>query len=247
MNAPDTEIGGASRAFPVTSWTLLDQARREQAGGGGAAVDRLVRLYWKPVYVFLRRSGLKSNEDAKDLAQDFFLRIVLDGSLLGRYDAERGGFRALLKASLRNFLAQVRRDGGAQKRGGGAPLLSLAGLEGDGADVLADARSIGPEEAFDLAWRRSVLSRALERLEARLRREGKAPCWEVFRRYELADGSEAPSYQAVGASLGLSPDTVKNHLTSARKGFLEAAKEILYQEVDGPEELSRELSALFRT
>lgn len=239
MNASDTEIGGPGRAFPATSWTLLEQARRERASGAG--FERLVRLYWKPVYWFIRRSGLKSNEDAKDLAQEFFTRIVLGGSLVDRYDPGKGGFRPFLKTSLRNFLSQARRDEGALKRGGDVALVSLRD------DILPEAESLGPEEAFDLAWERSVLARALERLEARLREAGKEMYWEVFRRYELGDGAEPPSYADVGRVLGLTSDTVKNYLTLARKSFLDAAKEIVYLEVDRREEFAKEISSLFRT
>lgn len=226
----ETEIGGGERAFPATSWTLLERARKEPAG-----VEELARLYWKPVYCFLRQAGLKGNEDAKDLAQEFFARIVLDGSLLGRYEPGRGGFRPYLKTALRNFLAQARRDGGAQKRGGQVTIVPLE-------DALPDVQALGPEEAFDKAWERTILARALEGLEARLRREDKALYWEIFRSYELG---EAPTYGELGARLGIGADAVKNHLTHARKAFVDAAKEVLSREVDGPGELSRELDALF--
>jgi RNA polymerase sigma factor (sigma-70 family) len=244
---PETEIGGAARAFPATSWTLLEQARQDHAAGGGAGFERLVRLYWKPVYWFIRRSSPASNEDAKDLAQDFFTRIILGGALVERFDPRRGAFRPFLKTSLRNFLAQVRRDEGAQKRGGDVAVLSMNALGSDAVDILPEADALGPEEAFDLAWRRSVLARSLERLEARLRASGKELYWEVFRRYEIAESGAAPSYAEVGAALGLPVDTVKNYLTVARRSFLEVAKEIVYLEVDRREDFAQEISALFRT
>lgn len=245
MNPAETEIGGPDRSFPVTSWALLEEARSRKADGGGEGFRRLVELYWKPVYCFIRQSWSKSNEDAKDLTQEFFTRIVLDGALVSRYDPGKGGFRPFLKASVTNFLLQMRRDGAARKRGGQASILSLSGADQDYSDLLPDASSLTPEQAFDRAWERGVLSRALAQLERRLRASDRAVYWEVFRRYEMTGSGEAPSYKEVADALGLSADTVKNHLTAARKLFLETAKEIVARDVDGPEDLTRELDSLF--
>jgi len=89
-------------------------------------------------------------------------------------------------------------------------------------------------------------AQALQRLEQNLRSEGKEAYWEIFRSCEMESKNEASSYQEVADRLGLSRDTVKNHLTSARKSFLEAAKQVLAQYVDSSEDLSSELAALFR-
>ena len=58
----DTSIGGSRRDFPSTSWNLVrgvGKAHREH-------LERLIYLYWKPAYLYLRASGRKSVEDAKD-------------------------------------------------------------------------------------------------------------------------------------------------------------------------------------
>ena len=36
------------------------------------ALERVIELYWKPVYRFIRLKFRKNNEDAKDLTQSFF-------------------------------------------------------------------------------------------------------------------------------------------------------------------------------
>jgi hypothetical protein len=69
----DTSIGGSRRDFPSTSWNLIrgaGKAHREH-------LERLIYLYWKPAYLYLRACGHKSVEDAKDLTQDFFATVVL--------------------------------------------------------------------------------------------------------------------------------------------------------------------------
>jgi RNA polymerase sigma-70 factor (ECF subfamily) len=243
MNLPETEMGGPSRSFPATSWTLIEEARAGKARGESESFKRLVELYWKPVYGFIRQSGPRSNEDAKDLTQEFFARIVLDGSLIERYRPGQGGFRPFLKTAVRNFLHQEHRDASTQKKGGGAAVLSLSGPE---YQVLPDPQGLTPEEAFDGEWERAVLAEALKRLERSLRAEGKEAYWEVFRSCEMPAARQAPSYQEIGDRLHLTRDTVKNYLTAARKAFLEAAKQVVVQYVDNPEDLSKELAALFR-
>ncbi len=239
----ETEIGGSDRSFPVTSWAVLEEARARK-DVGGERYRRLVELYWKPVYCYIRQSWSHSNEDAKDLTQEFFTRMVLDGALVENYDRGRGGFRPFLKASVTNFLLQARRDGAARKRGGGVAHLSLSGADRDFADLVPDATSLTPEQAFDRAWERAVLARAVGRLEERLRRDGRAEFWEVFRRYEMAPRGEAPSYEELGGQLGLSADTVKNRLTTSRKMFLQCAKEVLAEHVDNPDDFLRDLDSL---
>jgi len=119
-------------------------------------------------------------------------------------------------------------------------------LSGPEYQVLPDPQGLTPEEAFDGEWERAVLAEALKRLERSLRAEGKEAYWEVFRSCEMPAARQAPSYQEIGDRLHLTRDTVKNYLTAARKAFLEAAKQVVVQYVDNPEDLSKELAALFR-
>jgi hypothetical protein len=65
----DTAIGGPHGRFPSTQVSLLEAAA---AGVPGDALDRVIALYWKPVYRYIRFRFGKDNEDAKDLTQGFF-------------------------------------------------------------------------------------------------------------------------------------------------------------------------------
>jgi hypothetical protein len=69
----ETAIGGDNVRFQPTAWTVV----REAPEGSRDALDRLIAVYWKPVYFFIRRRG-QDVESAKDLTQAFF------GSLLER-------------------------------------------------------------------------------------------------------------------------------------------------------------------
>jgi DNA-directed RNA polymerase specialized sigma24 family protein len=103
-----TEIGGAgAQSLPPTCEALLQDCRQ----GRPEALQRLASLYWKPVYGLIRKTWNRSNEDAKDLAQEFFATAVFDGEVLKAFSPERGSFRAFLKAALQNFLRHPTDDG----------------------------------------------------------------------------------------------------------------------------------------
>ena len=83
-------------------------------------MERLIALYWKPVYWHVRSRWRKSNEDAKELTQEFFTSLLERGAL-AQVRGE-GRFRAFLRACLQHFLLQQHRFEGREKRGGGAPV-----------------------------------------------------------------------------------------------------------------------------
>ena len=101
MNPQVCEDGtGGPRQFATTRWSLILSAADSQSEEQKArdALEELCRIYWRPVFVFVCRRGY-SMEDAKDLTQDFFVKIV-EPNWLGHADANRGRFRTLLLTSL---------------------------------------------------------------------------------------------------------------------------------------------------
>jgi len=91
---------GAGQRFPTTSWSLVLAAGQDLADSAKALAD-LCEVYWHPIYAYVRRRG-ESREDAEDLTQEFFARI-LQGRDLAGVRRERGRFTfvpASLGASL---------------------------------------------------------------------------------------------------------------------------------------------------
>ena len=86
--------------FVTTRWNLILSG----AGPGSRdweireALAELCQIYWRPIFFFVARRGY-SPEDAEDLTQDFFLRI-LKGDWLQKADPARGRFRSLLLKSV---------------------------------------------------------------------------------------------------------------------------------------------------
>ena len=62
--------------FPATRWSLIVAARSAEPEERQRALEILIAAYWKPVYKYIRLRWDKDNEQAKDLTQDFFLRLL---------------------------------------------------------------------------------------------------------------------------------------------------------------------------
>ena len=193
MQPSDTTLGGGGKAFPETSLGFA----------GNADPETLCRRYWKPVYSWLRVARARTNDDAKDLAQEFFLWIV-EEKLLAQYRRERGGFRAWLKTLLRRFASHDDRDRARLKRGGGARVLSLEG------EAPAIDRESDPEKAFERVWFEELVAQAVARVR------GREPArFRVYEAYALV--GEPPSYAELAARLGVTVGEVEKSLHLVRE------------------------------
>jgi RNA polymerase sigma factor (sigma-70 family) len=232
MVEKDTTLNEGESRFPVTAWSLLSRLRDPSDPRVQDYLNRMIAAYWKPIYKFVRIAWKRSNEDAKDLTQAFFVHL-LEGDLLARADPERGNFRKLLLASLRNFLANEARAGHALKRGGGRTIVSLdAGPEG-GVPEPAD-----PAEAFESEWARELLHRAIEALSRLVR----PPVYEAFRRFHL---EQAP-VKEIARELDATEAQVGHHLQDARTVLRRLVMDQIREYVHDETEIARELDELFK-
>jgi DNA-directed RNA polymerase specialized sigma24 family protein len=246
--APPTALDengiSGNREFPSTSWSVIANARDAGSPDYVRHLERLVRLYWRPVYSLIRHGWHKCHDDAKDLTQEFFARVVLDRELVKAYAPERGSFRSLVRAAITSFMRDVAREAGSQKRGGGRMPASLESVGEEAAPLVPGAEALTPEQIFDLAWNASVLEAAVGILERRLKAEGKAAAFEVFRRYDLEGDSAEMSYADLGRDVGLTAPQVKHALLGARAAFREVVTELVRGYVDAPADLAAELRRL---
>ena len=94
------------------------QAGQEDSPKTSEALARLCRTYWYPLYAYVRWRG-NSPEDAEDLTQEFFARL-LGEHRLDRITREGGKFRSFLLTALSHFLVDEWKRARALKRGGAA-------------------------------------------------------------------------------------------------------------------------------
>src|SRR5262245_31524314 len=113
----------SAAAFSQTHWSVVLQAGNDNSPERLGALDQLCHSYWFPLYAYARRCG-EAPEDAKDLTQEFFARL-LKKNWLQAASPERGRFRWFLLASFKHFLANEWDRARTQKRGGGRQPLSF--------------------------------------------------------------------------------------------------------------------------
>ncbi len=242
----ETSIGGAARSFGETPWTVLLGARTDGASPEErrALLDRLVSLYWKPVYWTVRRGWGRSREEAKDLTQSFFA-VFLEKDYLRTVGPEKGRFRSFVRAALENFMRNERRDAARKKRGGGVRhvRLDLADEGEEPLDLVSGDAS--PASVFDRAWAAAVLEDAVRDVRDRYRGLGKEVYFRVFERHDLADEDEPPTYEAIARALGLAKHDVQNYQRHVRSSLRTLIRERLRETVADPADVERELREIF--
>jgi DNA-directed RNA polymerase specialized sigma24 family protein len=227
-------------AFPATRWSLVLRSREELSLQRRAALEDMCRAYWYPLYAFLRRSG-RNTEDAQDLVQDFFVKLI-DGALLATATPEKGKFRTLLLAALKNMDANAWHAAQTQKRGGGAERVPLdAALAEE--RLLHERADAPPEAIFDRAWANTVMDRAGAALQAEYVGVGKAELFsELFPR--LNGGVVKDGLAAVAARLGMSEAAVKMALSRMRPRYADALRNEISHTVGSHGDTQEELRYL---
>ena len=98
-NSLDTATGKPEAGqFATTHWSVVLQAGQEHSQQTTEALEGLCRMYWYPLYAYVRRQG-HTPHDAQDLTQEFFARL-LERTYLKLADRSR-------RAS-RNWLCSIR-------------------------------------------------------------------------------------------------------------------------------------------
>lgn len=230
-------------AFQSTIWSVILRAQDRSDSERRAALERLCQIYWPPLYAYLLRKG-HSREDAQDSIQGFFAHI-LEKDLLELVDPERGHFRTFLLFVLERFLANERRVANADKRGGGAPRVSLDFARADAQIVGTLAAGEPPERAYLRAWGLSVLRLAFETLKREFE-NSKPPGWYEAVCSRLQTDSDKATYQEEARRLGCTPTEFKNLLYQTRRRLRGLIREAIRDTVDDEADIDREFQEVFR-
>jgi RNA polymerase sigma-70 factor (ECF subfamily) len=200
--------------FPTTRLSLVLAASADETAKARTAMAELCRIYWRPLYLYVRRQGHDATA-AEDLTQSFITRLI-EKDALGRFRQERGRFRNFLLGSLKNFLANERDSALAQKRGGGVTMLPL--------EQAANAKdSSTPDRLFERQWALEVLGRALDSVRNESAADGKAFQFERLKPF-LTGSGELQRYRDLGIELNMSEAAVKVTVHRLRQRFHEALR-----------------------
>src|SRR6202035_1806405 len=104
--------------------SLVVAARSAHAEERQRALEVLIAAYWRPVYKYIRLRWEKDNEQAKDLTQDFFFRL-LEKDFLATYDPQRARLRTFLRVCVDRLMANEDKAARRLKRGGEVQFLPL--------------------------------------------------------------------------------------------------------------------------
>jgi RNA polymerase sigma factor (sigma-70 family) len=224
--------------FGTTTWSLVLAAGRDD---GAQALERLCRKHWRPIYVFIRRSGL-SPADAEDATQEFFI-VLLERGWLKQADPRRGSFRAFLLTLLRNFLANRRRVSQAERRGGGAAIISFDAADAERELALIALKTRDPAQAFEATWADDLLKAAWDRLAEEQKEAGKASHFESLRPY-VTQAPAVGDYQRLSEQLGMRRGQVALLIHRLNRRFAELIRAEVAETLVDRSELESELRFL---
>lgn len=237
---PGSPATGAS--FGTTHWTVILGAAGADTTRVRTALDELCRVYWRPVYAFVRRLG-HGPHDAQDLTQEFFSRL-LSGPGLSRVDPARGRFRSFLLAALKNFLANEWDRSRALKRGGGATFVPVDAADtGSEPGAQLAAKTPSPEGLYDREWAVALLDRVLARLRDEFIADGKERLFEALRE-TLTAGRDGLPYATIGASLKMSEGAVKVAVHRLRLRYRELLRTEVASTVSATADVEAEMREL---
>jgi RNA polymerase sigma factor (sigma-70 family) len=239
----DTEIGGQGK-FPTTRWSVIVAARSSEPEERRRALEVLIAAYWKPVYKYIRLRWGKDNEEAKDLTQDFFFRL-LEKDFLARYEPQRARLRTFLRVCVDHLIANEDKASRRLKRGGEIEFqpLDFESAEGE----LQQIEIPSPERVedfFEREWARSVFSLSLERLRHDCEQRGRQTHFRLFELYDIDDAGKELTYEQVAQQFRLKTTDVTNYLAYARREFRRIVLEQLREMTGSEEEFQREAQAL---
>lgn len=235
------ETGGRAAAFATTHWSVVLAAGHRESPQAAEALESLCSTYWYPLYACVRRQGY-GPEDAQDLTQEFFARL-LAGDHLARANPHWGKFRSFLLAGLKHFLCDEWDKAHRLKRGGGQKLISFDAQVAEERYRLEPVEPMTPEHLFERSWAMTLLDCAAGRLREEYVASGRSKLYDQLTEFRL-DVPEQRAYAEVAAQLGLSESALKSAIHRLRQRHHQLVREEITQTLADPAEADEEIRYL---
>lgn len=230
-----------SGRFAATRWSVVLAAGRDDSAGARDALEHLCRTYWYPLYAFVRRQG-RSPEDAQDLTQAFFARLIAKRDLAD-VDRAKGRFRSFLLAAMKHFLANEWDKAHALKRGGGVQVTSLDAGDAETRYLREPADPETPERIFERRWALTLLEEVLKRLRGEYAGGGRARLFDQLKD-ALTGEKSAVGYEEIARRTGMSEGAVKVAAHRMRRRYRDLLRAEIANTVAEPGEVEAELRHL---
>jgi RNA polymerase sigma factor (sigma-70 family) len=227
-------------AFTTTHWSVVLEAQGPSPAAQ-AALEKLCRTYWRPIYGFVRRQGT-GPEEAEDLTQGFFA-LLLERRDLDAVRKEKGRLRSYLLTSLKNFLTNERNRALAIKRGEGQRLIPLDDLRERERAGFEPADTLTAEQIYERRWALALLDQVLTRLDEEYRAAGNVILFERLKAL-LTDEPDRPSQAQIAGELGMTENAVKQALHRLRERYRQLLRDEIAHTVLAPGDIEDELRHL---
>ena len=232
-------------SFASTRWTVVRHAADSQTASQHAlsALSELCRIYWKPVYMFLRRQGI-AQHDAQDLTQGFFAELI-ESRAYAHADPTKGRFRSFLLGTLKHFVGHARDYNRAQKRGGGIVPVELDETAISEAETYASrCNHWSADDVFEREWAAALLRQSLDRLSQEYKVAGKAALFESLKGHLTGGEAAAASYDEMAKRLGRPATTLRSDVARLRARYRAVLREEVSGTVIDPRDVDEELRQL---
>ena len=242
LTANGSALGAQKGAaqFTTTHWSVVLEAQSESPAAQ-EALEKLCRVYWRPIYGFVQRQGI-GPEEAKDVTQSFFADLLEHRSLTA-VRKEKGRFRSYLLGALKYFLADERRRAMAIKRGKGQRLIPLEELGTDERIEMEPPDPVTAEQIYERRWASTVLERVLGLLKNEYVAAGNAVLFDSLKQL-LPDEPGSPSQADIAGQLGMTANAVRQAFHRFRQRYQSLLREEIAHTVATPGDVEDELRHL---
>jgi DNA-directed RNA polymerase specialized sigma24 family protein len=196
-----------------------------------------------PLYVAVRRFG-HSPEDAKDLTQGFFAKL-LEKNWLHAADREKGRFRTFLMVALKRYLTNEWHRGQTAKRGGGFIAVPLDTQLAERLYSDSGAHSLSPEQLFDKRWALTLIESALARIEQEYHDTNRVKEFTSLKPCLTAGRGEI-DYGNLATTLNLNEGAARVAVHRIRKRYRSLFREEVARTVTNEAEVEEEIQALMQ-
>lgn len=232
---------GSRIRFAATRWSVVLSAGNWRTNAESQqAMGELARLYWFPLYAYIRRRGYTAAQ-AEDLVQGFFARL-LEKDALASVDRAKGKFRSFLLTSFENYLANEWDKRRAAKQDEGREILALDALNAETRYAMEPLDDMTPNRVFERRWAFAVLDQVRSRLRKDYIGRGQEEIYTALE-HVLAGGEKA-HYRSVAQRLNMTEATVKVAAHRLRRRFRELLRDEIAQTVSEPELVDDEIRHL---
>lgn len=237
--APAPMPGQGPTVFVTTRWTLVLAAGDDATARD--ALEQLCRIYWFPLYAYVRRRGHDAHA-AQDLTQGFFARL-LERNDLARLTREGGRFRSFLLTALNHYLANEHERATAWKRGGRVHIVSRDDGNAEDRYLSEPVDTETPDRLFDRRWALALMEEALVRLAREQAEQGRQTSFDRLRPF-LSREPAPGEYARLARDLDMAPGTLAVQVHRLRERFRIHVRAAVADTVDNPLEVAAEMRHL---